>query len=714
MISLERIYQFITGQELFWALLWTGVGIFAVDLILLMETRWGQTKVLQKCLILSLLFHGLIVGYAATVKIPVPLYRSEPEAPPAVRVTVSQQPQVDILREMSSPGVGPTAPGRPTDRPWETFTAGPAVATPPPAAPDRPAAKPIAPVQRSTAVKMMPLPGRAPLEKLAAPPLATADPKGLKVAVGAPPKTAANAPAESIDVPAPRRATPRQLDTIRATLPRADMAANLGTEATRASPGDLPMALLDRPAALPRLQPGSAEVPAVPTQAPDLPPEVSAYITGQASRSAADATTGGADGTASPAANALASAGSGGGLGRLWNPTVGGAGKPGRGTADAGDGAGPAANLAPADSVGKAPEVYRLRTAPDRERQAEQHGATAETEAAVRAALTWLGSSQSPDGRWSPREHEGGRDNRALNHERPGAGSTADAGITGLSLLAMLASGHTHREGQHRDSVRRGLEFLVRAQHPSGSLAGPGNLFDAMYSHAIGTFAMSEAWGMTGDPWLREPVERAIRFTVAAQDPQTGGWRYRPGDPGDTSQLGWQFMALKSAELAGLPIPAVTRANVMRFLQSVASGPHSGLAAYRPNEEPTRTMTAEAIVCWQLLGMARNDPAGPEAGEFIVGDLPGKQRPNGYYWYYGTLATYQLQGPHWQRWNDALRQTLVTTQRQDGPLAGSWDPDRLWGSYGGRIYSTALSTLCLEVYYRFLPLYREAATPRGQ
>ena len=38
------------------------------------------------------------------------------------------------------------------------------------------------------------------------------------------------------------------------------------------------------------------------------------------------------------------------------------------------------------------------------------------------------------------------------------------------------------------------------------------------------------------------------------------------------SQLGWQLMALRSAELAGIPIPEPTRANTIRYLQSVAAG----------------------------------------------------------------------------------------------------------------------------------------------
>ena len=73
---------------------------------------------------------------------------------------------------------------------------------------------------------------------------------------------------------------------------------------------------------------------------------------------------------------------------------------------------------------------------------------------------------------------------------------------------------------------------------------------------------------------------------------------------------------------------------------------------------------------------------------------------------------YQLQGVYWERWNYALQQTLVSTQQKSGPLAGSWNPDTTWGGYGGRGYTTALATLCLEVYYRFLPLYLQAAVPR--
>jgi hypothetical protein len=228
----------------------------------------------------------------------------------------------------------------------------------------------------------------------------------------------------------------------------------------------------------------------------------------------------------------------------------------------------------------------------------------------------------------------------------------------------------------------------------------------------MATFALSEAYGMTGDQRLHEPVRRAVAYTVAAQDPSGGGWRYEPGNPGDTSQLGWQLMALKSAELAGIPIPQQCRQRALGFLDEVSSGHYGGLAAYRPAERASRAMTAEALVCRVFLGMTPNHPAGKEAGDYLLAELPGQGRDNLYYWYYATLGMYNLQSYHWERWNYALQKALLASQQKKGPLAGSWDPDTVWGGYGGRVYSTALAALSLEVYYRFLPLYLEASAPR--
>ncbi|MFV1967214.1 MAG: prenyltransferase/squalene oxidase repeat-containing protein [Pirellulaceae bacterium] len=350
------------------------------------------------------------------------------------------------------------------------------------------------------------------------------------------------------------------------------------------------------------------------------------------------------------------------------------------------------------------PDLYLLRSMADRLPIAKRLGATEGSEAAVQAALAWLVANQESDGRWNARSHGAGREDRVRSHDRQHAGVEADTGITGLALLSFLGAGHTHFEGTYRKSVQHGLEYLIRNQTDDGSLAGQATLFARMYCHGIASLALSEAYVMTGDYRLKPHVEIAAQFTVGAQIPATGGWRYQQGDPvGDMSQFGWQVMALTSAQRAGVEIPERTRARMARYLRSASTGASGGLVGYRPGDAASRTMTAEALACRFFLG--RHDSAGVrEAVRFLMQETPQNGQANLYYWYYATMSLFQAQGESWPRWNTPLQQQLLKRQRTDGSMAGSWDPDTVWGGYGGRVYSTGLATLCLEVYYRYLPV----------
>jgi hypothetical protein len=352
------------------------------------------------------------------------------------------------------------------------------------------------------------------------------------------------------------------------------------------------------------------------------------------------------------------------------------------------------------------PDVYRLRAVPDRLSFIESLGGSRRTEQAVDAALDWLADNQREDGRWDGSLHGSGRELHVLGHNRQQAGIDADTGITGLAVLALLGAGHTHFEGTHRRHVQRGLEYLIRSQSHDGSLAGRARVFAQMYCHGIATLAICEAYAMTGDHRLLPYVQRAVQYSVDSQHATSGGWRYQPGDLGDTSQFGWQVMALRSAELAGVPVPPETRARMVRFLKTVSYGQHQGLAAYREGEPPSPTMTAEALICRYFLETTET-AAIREAADYILEKPPQQGQANLYYWYYATLALFQVQGEHWQQWNTQLQEQLLLRQQKDGHLAGSWDPDTVWGGYGGRVYSTALGALCLEVFYRYLPILNE-------
>jgi hypothetical protein len=355
----------------------------------------------------------------------------------------------------------------------------------------------------------------------------------------------------------------------------------------------------------------------------------------------------------------------------------------------------------------RVPDIYRDRTAANRRELVLSRGGSPESEDAVERALKWLALAQARDGSWNAARFGAGQERYVLGHDRSGAGAKADTAMTGLALLTFMGAGHTHmQQKEYSTVVQRGLEYLISIQARDGNLSGGAELFAAMYAHGMASLAISEAMALTGDTRLEPYVRRALDYSIRAQHLASGSWRYQPNESGDMSQLGWQLMALKSGEVAGIPVPAATHDGMIRFIKSASSGTQGGLAGYRPHERPSRTMTAEALVSRLFLGMSRDNPAASEAAEYLLGELPDEKRINLYYWYYGTLALYQLGGEPWEKWNAALQKTLLPRQISQGNMAGSWNPDCVWGGYGGRVYSTAMATLCLEVYYRYLPLYQ--------
>ncbi|HEY3395363.1 MAG TPA: squalene--hopene cyclase [Lacipirellulaceae bacterium] len=357
--------------------------------------------------------------------------------------------------------------------------------------------------------------------------------------------------------------------------------------------------------------------------------------------------------------------------------------------------------------------AYSMRGAPGRLGLIEWQGGNAQTEAAVVAALGWLARSQSSDGRWDAARFGAGQEQRIEGHDRGGAGRNADTGISALAILAFLGAGHSHQQGDYQDTVRRGLEFLIRSQAADGSLFGDSTLYAQMYCHSMATFALAEALAMTSDSRLQPAVTKAIAYSLRAQHTTTGGWRYRPNEIGDTSQLGWQMMALASAKRAGLEISSLTWTRVGRFLQSVRRGQHGGLASYRPDGPPSTSMTAEALYCRLLLaemgGEEIDELAASEATRQLLATLPNRQRVNLYYWYYATLGLHHrsqssdASAAAWRAWNDAITTVLLESQLTTGSDAGSWNTNTIWGGYGGRVYTTAMAAMCLEAYYRYAP-----------
>lgn len=696
-LSFSRLFDLLISARLVWLSIWIGLGLLTVALLAMMVTRWGQSRPLRKCVVLSLWAHVLMAVYATTVDIVIRPPGSLAEATVRVHAIDGFAPSddADTWHDGAAPWEQSDAPlPRPqTLSPGRPQPEAPA-AEPPKLSETAPRFDAVRPEELRTIDASSPAP---------APPAVAQSPGGAR-----PKSTKA---AEAIEAPAAQRR--ERVQTPAPGVPEARRPEVPALSAAAPPPAvqqEVPASLLGPPSALPRL----ADAPVVSRPESLLRGALDSLLRPSSLKPAAHE-------ARDPAALAAEPVEPGPGqrtaveVSRQATTAVGAIvsrGTPEAASPDAELPTAPLVAVAPRTSEGEAhqpPAMYQFRVAPDRARLAERLGGSPETEAAVKAALTWLATHQSPDGRWDASEFGAGRETRLFGQDRGRAGTHADTGMTGLALLAFLGAGHTHTGGSYPEAVGKGLDYLLASQARDGSLGGQAEMFAFMYCHGMAGLALSEAYGMTGDPRLQGPVTRAVAYTLAAQNRASGGWRYRPSDQGDTSQLGWQLMFLKSAELAGIDVPVSAREQAARFLRSVQLGVQGGLASYRPGEQPSRTMTAEALVCRLFLGLSPASPAGREAADYLLGELPGQAPANHYYWYYATLGMYQLQGTAWQQWNRAVTTALVSSQRKDDTLAGSWDPDPLWGSYGGRIFSTALGALCLEVYYRFLPLYVEAA-----
>ncbi len=347
-----------------------------------------------------------------------------------------------------------------------------------------------------------------------------------------------------------------------------------------------------------------------------------------------------------------------------------------------------------------------LRKTTARPEAARSLGGSAASEEAVERGLNWLAQHQHPDGHWSIHEIA------CKDHQCSGHGSFhSDTAATGLALLAFLGAGYTHQSGEHQDVVARGLKWQTSHQKPNGDLFADESEFVWFYSHGMAAIAVCEAYGMTKDPPLREPAQRALNFIVASQHPQFGAWRYRPQFESDTSVAGWQLMALKSGEMSGLSVPKTAYAGVSKWLDSVESKSSPGQFSYHPSRPASVAMTAEGLLMRQYLGAKRDDPQLIAGANHLRQRLPDLAERDSYFWYYGTQVMFHMQGDYWSDWNARLRDTLVSTQLKDGGPSGSWSPDRptpeKWAAAGGRHYLTCLNLLMLEVYYRHLPLYIE-------
>ncbi len=353
-----------------------------------------------------------------------------------------------------------------------------------------------------------------------------------------------------------------------------------------------------------------------------------------------------------------------------------------------------------------------------------QNPATAK---AIEMGLAFLAKQQNDDGSWSLDKLD--KERRESQNQM-----VSDTAATGLALLAFQGAGFNHKEFYYSEKMNRAVNWMKENQAENGNLYVDGdersNKSCQLYSHAIATLALCEAYGMTQDPELRDAAQKAIDFIQNAQDPKMGGWRYFSAPVAmrrsDTSVTGWMVMALQSAKLAGLDVKDETFDGIDQFLGFAKDREKEHLFRYNPAAnkdnprtrnglEVTHSMTSVGLLMKLYTGWDRTNRRMLAGADHLLTRLPDDstvELRDTYYWYYATQVLNHVGGDRWKKWNDKLEPLLIKSQVQNGTMAGSWDPyypvaDR-WGSFGGRIYVTAMNLLNLEVEYRKLPLYEDS------
>jgi hypothetical protein len=340
------------------------------------------------------------------------------------------------------------------------------------------------------------------------------------------------------------------------------------------------------------------------------------------------------------------------------------------------------------------------------------------TESAVLMGLVWLKNHQNPNGMWSCK-------NFMMNCQKgtcAGVGGTDDydMGCTGLALLAFLGAGHTHKHGKFKNTVKKTLKALKDRQTPDGCFGPKSKEGHWIYNHAMATMAMAEAYGLSNkSPLLQGTAQKAVDFLLDCQNPYLG-WRYgKQTGENDSSVTSWATLALKSAKISGLHVPKESFDGALNWFDRVTDEAYfrtgyttkgdngSRLVEAMEKFQPSDAMTAAALAC-RIFILESEANARPEilgAGNLLKNNPPKWEDKAGtidmYYWYYGTLAMFQLGRQYWKAWNEPMKNALVPTQQREGCQNGSWDPIGAWGTAGGRVYSTAINCLSLEIYYRY-------------
>ena len=318
-----------------------------------------------------------------------------------------------------------------------------------------------------------------------------------------------------------------------------------------------------------------------------------------------------------------------------------------------------------------------------------QYGLDPSTYGHFLKCLEWLAKVQNADGSW---------------------GSDARAGYTGLALLTFLAHGEMPTSKRYGKTVKKAMQWLVQDKIDTKS--------HHAYPHAIKTYALSEAYAMTGLSLIEGKMNECVEVIVKGQ--QEHGcfdYNYKSSEARqDLSFAGWNYQALKAASIAGCEVRGLDEAiyKSLEYLKMMGEAEKS-YAYTTSNNDPDQakgagkwTMKAVGSLCLQLLEPGQHKILDDEldsilkegVARFNWNRAPGRSL---YGWYYETNAMFHAQGKYWKGWKDTFSKVLRENQHEDGYWIYPGNSRMPGDDLSHKVYATTLAALMLSVPFRYLP-----------
>lgn len=305
--------------------------------------------------------------------------------------------------------------------------------------------------------------------------------------------------------------------------------------------------------------------------------------------------------------------------------------------------------------------------------------------------LRYLAQSQSEAGDWE-------------------SGGYPGPGVTGMAVMAFLASGEDPNFGIYSANIRRGLRNIVEGQDAdTGILGGRHAGHASMYNHGFAMLALAEAYGAVDERtlWpidsatkkrsLGEALELAVRASVTSQKKNKfGGWRYGPdATDADTSVSGAMMVGLLAARNAGIEVPDEAIDRGVAYFKSMTSG--AGQVAYSGLGGFDDSVARISIGTLVYAVARRKDMPEFKATLASLTSRLEQTSPNyvRYAQYYQAQALFQGNVEAWEKWNRQLITELKAAQKEDGSFSGEL----------GVTVDTSLSLLAMALNFRFLPIY---------